>query len=204
MRRPIPVRGQAPEPIHLRQDHQRTPPTSVHTAPSRQSLGQHVRNQHAAEASRDRAEEAANTTSRLWTPAEHALFLDALEKLGPSSNVQITGIVGTKSTKQVANHKRIFLRNNPNWMSHHPPPAASRLPAVDEDDEMEDPPSPESAMDPDDPPIPSSPPDDPPNPPSPPGDEAVTGSSALDDVPPSQQDLFSSTPPRGPDVGSPH
>ena len=172
--------------------------------PSRRSLGQHIRNQHAAEASRDRAEAAANTTSRLWTPAEHALFLDALERLGPSSNPDIARAVGTKSTKQVANHKRIFLRNNPNWMSHHPPPAASRLPAVDEDDEMEDPPSPESAMDPDDPPSPSSPPDDPPNPPSPPADEAATGSSALDDVPPSQQDLFSSTPPRGPDVGTPH
>ena len=58
--------------------------------PSMRSLGQHIRNQHAAEVSNDRDhQDAANYQSRQWTPAEHTLFVEALEKLGPSSNITI-------------------------------------------------------------------------------------------------------------------
>ena len=105
--------------------------------PSKRSLGQHVRNQHAAEASKDRAEAAANTTCREWSPAEHARFLDALEKYGPDSNVRLAAAVATKSTKQVANHKRVFLRNNPNWISHHPPPVATRHSTADSEEDCD-------------------------------------------------------------------
>ena len=90
--------------------------------PSHRSRGQHIRNQHAAEASRDRAREAALQVPREWAPSEHALFVDALERHGPSSNTVLAEAVGTKSAKQVGVHKRIFLRDNPNWIAHHPPP----------------------------------------------------------------------------------
>ena len=81
--------------------------------PSRRSLGQHIRNSHPAEASRDRARAAAEAPRPDWSPAEHSLFLDAMERFGPASNVPIARAVGTRSVKQVANHKRTFLRNNP-------------------------------------------------------------------------------------------
>ncbi len=81
--------------------------------PYKRSLGQHIRNQHAAEASHDSDLEAASHISRLWTDAEHALFLDAMEKHGPSSNVVIARYINSKTAKQVSMHKRIFLRDHP-------------------------------------------------------------------------------------------
>ena len=97
--------------------------------PSKRSLGQHIRNQHAAEASRDRARDAANQITREWTPAEHALFMDGLERYGPSNNRDIARLVGTKTIRQVSSHKTVFLRNNPNWTTHHPfPPPGDSVP----------------------------------------------------------------------------
>ncbi len=91
--------------------------------PSKRSLGQHIRNQHAAEASYDRDHDAQTIRpTREWSLDEHARFIDALEKFGPSSNIAISNAVQTKTCKQVGVHKRIFLRNNPDWISNHPPP----------------------------------------------------------------------------------
>ena len=84
--------------------------------PSKRSLSQHIHNQHAAAASEQRDLQASQATSRLWTPSEHSLFLDALQKHGPSSNVPIARVIGTKSAKQVGVHKRIFLRDHPDWL----------------------------------------------------------------------------------------
>ena len=48
--------------------------------------------------------------------AVHALFLDALERHGPSSNVLLANHIGTKTCKQVGVHKRIFLSDHPTWL----------------------------------------------------------------------------------------
>ena len=48
--------------------------------PSKKSVSQHVRNQHASEASNRRAAEAAQRPIRQWLDSEHALFLEALRK----------------------------------------------------------------------------------------------------------------------------
>ena len=107
--------------------------------PSKRSLGQHIRNRHAAEASRDRARLADNPAAREWTPAEHARFMDGLERYGTSNNRDIAGMVGTKTAKQVSSHKVNFLRNNPLWTTHHPfPPPRSVSPS----DPQLDPPPP--------------------------------------------------------------
>ena len=76
--------------------------------PNKKSLAQHVRNQHAAAASEQRAAQTANSVQRtLWTDGEHRLFLEALARLGPSSNIKLAELVGSKTTttKQVVNHK---------------------------------------------------------------------------------------------------
>ena len=44
--------------------------------PTKRSMGQNIRNQHAAEARARRAERVANEESRTWTLAEHRLFLE--------------------------------------------------------------------------------------------------------------------------------
>ena len=94
--------------------------------PSKRSLGQHIQNQHAAEAGKDRAdreaEREANPASMEWTPAEHALFMDGLERFGPSNNRDIAKLVRSKNIRQVSSHKANFLRKNPDWTTHHPPP----------------------------------------------------------------------------------
>ena len=87
--------------------------------PSKRSVAQHIRNQHPAEASEQRATQAANWEARYWTPREHQLFLDALAKFGPSSNVKIANYIETKTCKQVGMHKRIFMRDNPGWTRDH-------------------------------------------------------------------------------------
>ena len=84
--------------------------------PSKRSVAQHIRNRHPEEASDKRAAQAANWEERYWSTGDHQLFLTALAQFGPSSNVKIAQYIGTKSNKQVALDKRIFLRNNPNWM----------------------------------------------------------------------------------------
>ena len=81
--------------------------------PAKRSLGQHIRNQHAAEASHKRALEWQSTRINRWSPEEHQMFVDALNALGPGSNVAIARRVGTKSAKQVGVHKRIYLRDHP-------------------------------------------------------------------------------------------
>ena len=87
------------------------------TFPSSKSRGQHIRNQHAAEASEERDTQSRQQCPRFWSPQEHSLFLDALAKYGTSSNFTIAKYIGTKTAKQVGTHKRIFLRDNPTWMS---------------------------------------------------------------------------------------
>ena len=83
--------------------------------PSQRSLGQHIRNNHAAQASADRDKEATEKErrSKKWTAMEHQLFVDALARLGLSSNIKIAQAIGTKTAKQVGMHKRIYLRDNP-------------------------------------------------------------------------------------------
>lgn len=83
--------------------------------PNKKSRSQHIRNQHAAEASEQRATQAAGADPRFWTPEEHQLFLDALQRFGPACNNTLAKHIPSKSGKQVANHKRIFLRDNPQW-----------------------------------------------------------------------------------------
>lgn len=66
------------------------------------------------------------------------LFLCALKEHDPSSNVVIAESVGSKSAKQVSMHKRIFLRNNPNWLQavreeEEPPPEHVIEPTNSED-----------------------------------------------------------------------
>ena len=85
--------------------------------PNKRSLSQHIRNQHPAEASDKRDQEASQVQSNNWTPQEHSLFLEALKTLGPSSNKKIAEKIVSKNAKQVATHKRIFLRENPKWLS---------------------------------------------------------------------------------------
>ena len=51
--------------------------------------------------------------SRHWSKQEHALFLEALQQVGPTSNIKISRIVGTKTAAQVGRHKRIFLHDHP-------------------------------------------------------------------------------------------
>ena len=84
--------------------------------PSKWSVSQHVRNQHASEASDRRTTEAAQRPTRQWLDLEDLLFLEALKEHGPSSNVVIARVIGTKTAKQVDIHKRIFLRDHPNWL----------------------------------------------------------------------------------------
>ena len=86
--------------------------------PTKKSLGQHVRNNHASEASEKRDHAAFQSVSRYWSDSEHQLFLNALYHLGPSSNIAISKSIGTKSAKQVGIHKRIFLRDHPNWLEN--------------------------------------------------------------------------------------
>ena len=81
--------------------------------PNKRSLGQHIRNQHMAEASRKRAAEWQARESTLWTTEEHQLFINALQELGPDSNVAIARRIPTKSAKQVGVHKRTYLRDHP-------------------------------------------------------------------------------------------
>ena len=83
--------------------------------PSNRSVGQHIRCQHASEASTDRANEVSTVVQRGWTDSEHNLFLDAVRRLGLASNTAIAALVGSKTHRQVAVHKSIFLRNNPGW-----------------------------------------------------------------------------------------
>ena len=54
--------------------------------------------------------------SRHWSKQEHALFLEALQQVGPTSNIKISRIVGTKTAAQVGRHKRIFLCDHPGWI----------------------------------------------------------------------------------------
>lgn len=55
--------------------------------PSKWSVSQHVRNQHAPEASDRRTTEAAQRPTRQWLDSEDLLFLEALKEHGLSSNV---------------------------------------------------------------------------------------------------------------------
>lgn len=41
--------------------------------------------------------------------------MQCMHKYGPHSNITIASHVSTKSAKQVGMHKRIYLRDNPNW-----------------------------------------------------------------------------------------
>lgn len=61
--------------------------------PTNQSLSQHIHNQHPAEASAKQDREASQTNSRHWQPSEHAQFLDALQKDGPTSNITIANYI---------------------------------------------------------------------------------------------------------------
>ena len=90
--------------------------------PSKRSLAQHIRNQHAEEASDQRATQAAKWEARYWTERDHQLFLEALARYGPASNIQLAKHIGTKTSKQVGTHKRIFLRDHPDWIKNCPPP----------------------------------------------------------------------------------
>ena len=92
----------------------------LNSYPNKRSLAQHIRNQHAPEANKKRAEEAASEQSRFWSNKEHALFLDALDTLGPGSNIAIAQFVGSKSTKQVGMHKKIFLKHHPKLGGNFP------------------------------------------------------------------------------------
>ncbi len=94
--------------------------------PSNRSVGQHIRCQHASEASNDRANEVSTVVQRGWTDSEHNLFLDAVRRLGLASNTAIAAFVGSKTHRQVAVHKSIFLRNNPGWRLYHPPLSPSQ------------------------------------------------------------------------------
>ena len=89
--------------------------------PNKRSLSQHIRNQHATAASEQRAAQAAAdspTRRHLWTPEEHRLFLEAMTKFGPISNKIISRHIRSKTAKQVGMHKRIFLRDNPDWTTN--------------------------------------------------------------------------------------
>ena len=85
--------------------------------PSKRSCSQHIRNQHPEEASDERDSSAAVAVSRFWSEEDHQLFLDALSRLGPTSNIAIAQCIPSKSAKQVGVHKRIFLRDNPDWLA---------------------------------------------------------------------------------------
>ena len=86
--------------------------------PSQTSQSQHIRNQHATETSVQRAALASAVVSNFWTDQEHSLFLNAIAQFGTSSNVKIANHIDSKSAKQVASHKRIFLHENPNWTTN--------------------------------------------------------------------------------------
>lgn len=85
--------------------------------PNKVSQSQHIHNQHMEQASEDWDREKAITGPRYWTKADHTSFLDALARFGPSLNIALAREIGTKDAKQVVNHKRIFLRDNPDWIS---------------------------------------------------------------------------------------
>ena len=53
---------------------------------------------------------------RQWDPVEIDKFKDALRRLGPSSNVEIAKVIGTRTCKQVGVFKRAFLLKNPTWL----------------------------------------------------------------------------------------
>ena len=101
--------------------------------PNKRSKSQHIRNAHADKASEQRDLQATTSTSRYWTDAEHTLFLEALVRHGPSSNIVISKAVGSKTAKQVSMHKRTFLRDNPGWLEKarvSVPPPSPGPPAV--------------------------------------------------------------------------
>ena len=77
--------------------------------PPKRSVAQHIRNRHPKEASEQRADQPAKWESRFWSERECQLFLEALAKFGPASNVRIANHIGTKTGKQIGVHKRIFL-----------------------------------------------------------------------------------------------
>ena len=81
------------------------------------SMGQHIRNQHAAEASKQHDTQAATSAARFYTPREHQWFVEALSRFGRKSNIAIAKHISTEFAKLVSMHKRIFLRENPEWLS---------------------------------------------------------------------------------------
>ena len=95
--------------------------------PNKKSLSQHIRNQHPAEASSKRNLEASQNQTRSWTRQEHALLMEALHQYGPSSNVKLAEVIGTKSTEQVGRYKRNLLRNNPNILLEERPTTDNTL-----------------------------------------------------------------------------
>lgn len=70
-------------------------------------------------------QEANSTASSAIS--KRALWGQQFEEVGREGNnarcnVVIAKCVGTKTCKQVSHHKRIFPRNNPNWIPHQQPP----------------------------------------------------------------------------------
>ena len=98
--------------------------------PSIKSRSQHIRNQHAAKARKQRASQASQQPSRQWSTQEHNMFLDALKKHGPSSNVVLAKAIGSKTAKQVSMHKRIFFRDHPGWLE-----VMEKIPEVEVEDD---------------------------------------------------------------------
>lgn len=59
----------------------------------------------------NQGKEQKKPQSRYWTPEEHKLFLDALEKYGPKDVKSISVYVGTRNPTQVRTHaQKYFLR----------------------------------------------------------------------------------------------
>ena len=97
---------------------------------STRSCSTHIHEKHMAEASAQRAQEAAakaaqrgSTTARTkWTAAEIKRFKKALKTLGPSNNAKLAEAVGTRDKSQVTTFKSRFLKANPTWQrdNHHP------------------------------------------------------------------------------------
>ena len=95
------------------------------------SLGQHLRGSHMEQASQARAEAAAAAAvgkRKLWDPVEVEAFMSALLSVGPSSNIAIAKIVGTKTSKQVGIFKHKFFLKHPTWIADHQPTANAQTP----------------------------------------------------------------------------
>lgn len=91
----------------------------------------HIRGMHMAEASAQRAREAAerviqqgaSTARTKWTECEIELFKNTLAEYVPSSNVKLAAAIGTRTKEQVNGYKTKFLMLNPIWLADHYHPA---------------------------------------------------------------------------------